>query len=114
MGQAVAPLTTFLNYILDWFKIETVVYMMDGIKNGRGVEELMKNADPLGKFENDSFLKALISQGDDFVDLYQNVLCDHPIGKYFLVFINEESAMSPDEDKNFSKVADIIRMYNMD
>ena len=87
--------------------------MMDGIKNGRGVEELMKNADPLGKFENDSFLKALISQGDDYCDLYQNVLVDHPIGKYFLTFINEETANS-DEDKSITKVADLIRHYNMD
>jgi vacuolar-type H+-ATPase subunit C/Vma6 len=69
MGQSVQPLTGFLNFILDEHKIDTIVYMMDGIKNGRSTEELLKNSDPMGMF-NDAEIKALATQDDDFVALY--------------------------------------------
>jgi V-type H+-transporting ATPase subunit d len=69
MGQSVYPLTEFLNYILDEHKIDTIVYMMDGIKNGRSTEELLKTCEPMGMFSI-AELKALATQDDDFVALY--------------------------------------------
>jgi hypothetical protein len=43
--------------------------MMDGIKNGRSTEELLKNCDPMGMFSQGE-MKALATQDDDFVALY--------------------------------------------
>lgn len=85
--------------------------MMDGIKNGRSTEELLKNCDPMGMFSQGE-MKALATQDDDFVALYQNVLCDLPIGKYFIKFLNDEMKHSGGEDEiNSTTVAHMIRNY---
>ena len=116
MGQSVYPLTGFLNFILDEHKIDTIVYMMDGIKNGRGTDELLKNCDPMGMF-TDAEIKAMVTQDDDFVALYQNVLCDLPVGKYFIKFLDEEIKSVREggsEEIDATTIAQIIRGYTMD
>jgi len=44
------PLNEFLTRMLHRYQIENVVYVIEGLKTHRPIEDLMRNADPLGDF----------------------------------------------------------------
>ena len=53
-------------------------------------EELMRLADPLGKFTELKNVQPV--DGEDYASLYQSVLVDLPVGVYFHKFLNEVTA----------------------
>lgn len=85
IANSVYPLNAFLTQMLHGFQIDNVVYMIEGLKSGRQPQELLKMADPLGFFEELKTVQPV--EGDDYLNLYQNVLIDLPIGIYFRKFL---------------------------
>lgn len=86
-GQAVYPLSHFLKMMLHGYQIDNVVFMIEGLKSNRPMEELIRVSDPLGRFPE---LKNIMPiEGEDYASLYQNVLIDLPVGLYFRKFLNE-------------------------
>ena len=69
-------------------------FIIEGLKSNRSLEELMRTADPLGRFPELNNIQPI--EGDDYASLYQNVLVDLPVGVYFRKFLNEvtEGAMT--------------------
>jgi len=49
-SQAVYPLSAFLEKMLHGYQIDNVVFIIEGLKSNRSLEELMRTADPLGMF----------------------------------------------------------------
>ena len=73
--------------MLHGYQIDNVVFMIEGLKSNRPMEELIRIADPLGRFPE---LKNIMPiEGEDYASLYQNVLIDLPVGVYFRKFLNE-------------------------
>jgi len=50
ISQSSWPLNEFLTRMLHRYQIENVVYVIEGLKSHRQIEDLMRNADPLGDF----------------------------------------------------------------
>lgn len=48
----------------------------------------MANLNPLGIYSEMKNIKVL--DGDDFSSLYRDVLIDTPVGKYFMIFLDEQ------------------------
>ena len=86
LGQSTQPLTGFLERMLHGYQIESVVGMIEGIKNEQSIELLKKGIDPLGDFPELKNIR--IVEGDDYATLYQQVLIDLPIGEYFRKFLD--------------------------
>ena len=61
--------------------IDNVVSMIEGLKNKIDPEELIAASDPLGYFPEIKNIKVL--EGDDYTQLYRDVLIDTPVGPYF-------------------------------
>jgi V-type H+-transporting ATPase subunit d len=80
-AQSVEPLTSFLELLRHGYQIENVLNMIEGVKNNVDPEILLKRADPLGEFEQLKNIRMV--DGDDYGSLYETVLIDLPIGKYF-------------------------------
>jgi V-type H+-transporting ATPase subunit d len=67
-GQAVYPLSHFLKMMLHGYQIDNVVFMIEGLKSNRPMEELIRIADPLGRFPE---LKNIMPiEGEDYASLY--------------------------------------------
>ncbi len=68
MGQSVQPLTQFLKMMLHGYQIDNVVFIIEGLKANRPMEELIRIADPLGRFPE---LKSIVPiEGEDYASLY--------------------------------------------
>jgi len=50
LAQSVYPLNRFIEMMLHKYQIENVVFIIEGLKGNRSIEELMRTADPLGRF----------------------------------------------------------------
>lgn len=97
-GQAVYPLNAFLQKMLHGYQIDNVVFIIEGLKSNRSLEELLATADPLGMFPELKNIQPI--EGDDYASLYQHVLIDLPVGTYFRKFLNEVTAgASSDENQ---------------
>lgn len=90
LANAVYPLNRFIEMILHRYQIENVVFIIEGLKGQRSIEELMRTADPLGYFPEMKNIQPI--EGDDYASLYQSVLIDLPVGLYFRKFLNEVTA----------------------
>jgi len=88
--QSVYPLSAFLQKMLHGYQIDNVVFLIEGLKSNRSLEELLATADPLGMFPELKNIQPI--EGDDYASLYQNVLVDLPVGVYFRKFLNEVTA----------------------
>lgn len=97
-AQAVYPLNQFLSMMLHGYQIDNVVFIIEGLKTGRNLEELLKTADPLGRFPELKNIQPI--EGDDYASLYQNVLIDLPIGSYFRKFLDEVTAAAQADEGN--------------
>lgn len=86
IAQSVQPLTGFLQMMLHGYQIENVVGVIEGVKNEQPLELLLKGLDPLGYFPELKNIRTV--EGDDYATLYQQVLVDLPIGKYFRKFLD--------------------------
>ena len=111
ISQSSYPLNEFLTRMLHRYQLENVVYVIEALKKNRGtIEEIMRQADPLGDFPELKNVQPV--DGEDYASLYQQVLIDLPIGNYFRKFLDEliASAYSDDHvvlDTKF--VADVMR-----
>ena len=114
MAQSVYPLNQFLTMMLHKYQIENVVFIIEGLKAQRSVEELMRTADPLGRFPE---LKNIQPIGDeDYAPLYQSVLVDLPVGVYFRKFLNEVTAgAASDENVEIDAkfIAEVMKDYSL-
>ena len=90
ISQSSYPLNEFLTRMLHRYQIENVVYVIEGLKSHRVIDDLMRNADPLGDFPELKNVQPV--DGDDYATLYQHVLIDLPIGNYFRKFLDEVTA----------------------
>jgi len=115
IANSVYPLNAFLTQMLHGFQIDNVVYMIEGLKSGRQPQELLKMADPLGFFEELKTVQPV--EGDDYLNLYQNVLIDLPIGIYFRKFLEQEmQSVGQDEnqEQNLHTIVEVMQDYSLD
>ena len=74
--------------------IDNLLNIVQGLRTNTPIERLEANTHPLGFFPE---LKAIKVESDDFNAMYESVLIDTPISKYFLKFLqmnfNESSDM---------------------
>mmetsp|Transcript_13226 Transcript_13226/g.21498 ORF Transcript_13226/g.21498 Transcript_13226/m.21498 type:complete len:391 (+) Transcript_13226:170-1342(+) len=96
--NADSPLSDFLDYITYDYMIDNVMLILKATLNNPNVDifSLVKQAHPLGQFE-DNILKSICAFENTpkgYSELYQSVLIDTPIGKYFARFLQEQSAKS--------------------
>ncbi len=100
--------------MLHGYQIDNVVFIIEGLKSNRSLEELMRTADPLGRFPELKNIQPI--EGDDYASLYQNVLVDLPVGVYFRKFLNEvtEGAMTDENVEIDTKfISDAMQDYNL-
>jgi len=72
-------------------------------------------ADPLGYFEELKTVQPV--EGDDYLNLYQNVLIDLPIGIYFRKFLEQEmQSVGNDEnqEQNLHTIVEVMQDYSLD
>jgi len=68
IAQSVYPLSAFLQKMLHRYQIENVVFVIEGLKSNRSIEELMRTADPLGRFPELKNIQPI--DGEDYASLY--------------------------------------------
>ena len=114
IAQSPYPLNAFVTKMLHGFQIDNVVFIIEGLKGGRSLEELMRTADPLGYFPELKNIQPI--DGDDYASLYQNLLVDLPVGVYFRKFLNEVTAgAATDENVEIDTkfIADCMQDYSL-
>lgn len=114
ISQSSYPLNEFLSRMLHRYQIENVIFVMEGLKRNRSIEDLMRSADPLGDFPELKNVQPV--EGDDYASLYQQVLIDLPIGNYFRKFLDEITANFATEDGvqlDAKFVADLLKEKHM-
>ena len=90
ISNSTYPLNQFLTMMLHRYQIDNVVFVIEGLKSQRSIEDLMRTADPLGRFPELKNIQPI--DGDDYASLYQSVLVDLPVGVYFRKFLNDVTA----------------------
>lgn len=82
--------------------IDNLVNIVQGLRTKTPIERLEANANPLGIFPE---LKSIKVEGDDLGLLYESVLIDTPISKYFKKYIemNMENGVDMEQLKAFFK-----------
>mmetsp|Transcript_4549 Transcript_4549/g.9178 ORF Transcript_4549/g.9178 Transcript_4549/m.9178 type:complete len:384 (-) Transcript_4549:78-1229(-) len=87
--QAVAPLSTFLDFITYEYMIENVMLLLKGALSGRDINELIEQCHPLGMFKESTMrsIPTFENSAKGYADLYQTVLVDTPVGPYFALFL---------------------------
>lgn len=93
-AHSVEPASSFLDFITVEYMIENVMLLLKGTLSGRDVNELMEQCHPLGMFKESTM--RLCTTFDNtpkgYADLYQTVLVETPVGKYFSQILQEKSA----------------------
>jgi len=79
-AHAVAPLTTFLDYITYGYMIDNIVLLLTGTMHERDMSELLEKCHPLGFFDAMPSLRV----ASTFAELYDTVLVDTPLGTWCL------------------------------
>lgn len=90
--ESVEPLSTFLDYITYDYMIDNVMLILKATLNNPDVNlaVLIQQAHPMGMFD-DSVLKrvaAFKNSASGYTELYNSVLVETPIGKYFKQFLD--------------------------
>jgi V-type H+-transporting ATPase subunit d len=114
LAHAVYPLNQFLHMMLHKYQIENVVFIIEGLKGQRSMEELMRTADPLGFFPELKNIQPI--EGDDYASLYQAVLVDLPVGVYFRKFLNEVTAgvvREDGQDVDTKYISEVMKDYSL-
>lgn len=91
--QSVEPLSQFLDFITYEYMIENVMLLLKGALSGRDINELIEQCHPLGMFKESTMrsIPTFENSSRGYDDLYQTVLVDTPVGKYFAMFLQESS-----------------------
>jgi len=94
-AHSVEPLSSFLDFIAIEYMIENVMLLLKGTLSGRDVNELMEQCHPLGMFKESTMrlCTTFDNSPKGYSDLYQTVLVETPVGKYFSEILAEKSAM---------------------
>ena len=50
ISNSTYPLNQFITMMLHRYQIDNIVFVIEGLKSHRSIEELMRTADPLGRF----------------------------------------------------------------
>jgi V-type H+-transporting ATPase subunit d len=105
-AQAVAPLSTFLDYITYEYMIENVMLLLRGTLSGRNVNELMAQCHPLGMFKESTMrtIPTFEASPRGYAELYETVLVDTPVGKYFQRYLDQSASRM----QNASEVRNIL------
>lgn len=114
LANSVYPLNQFLQMMLHRYQIENVVFIIEGLKGQRTIEELMRTADPLGYFPEMKNIQPI--EGEDYASLYQSVLVDLPVGLYFRKFLNEitaGAASDSNQDIDTKFIAEVMKDYSL-
>ena len=93
-AQAVAPLSTFLDFITYEYMIENVMLLLRGTLSGRNVNELMSQCHPLGMFTESTMrnIPSFEASPRGYAELYETVLVDTPVGKYFQQYLDQSAS----------------------
>lgn len=93
--QATEPLTTFLEYIRIEYILENIMLLLRGTISGRNVNELMQQCHPLGIFNENALrnIPTFEATPKGYAELYETVLVDTPVGKYFQQYLDASGAM---------------------
>lgn len=92
-AHSVEPLSTFLDLITVEYMIDNVMMLLKGTLGGRDVNELMQQCHPLGMFKESTMrlITTFEASSKGYADLYQTVLIETPVGKYFNQILEEKS-----------------------
>lgn len=93
-AHSVEPLSSFMDFITVEYMIENVMMLLKGTLGGRDVNELMEQCHPLGLFKESTMrlITTFDNSSKGYADLYQTVLVETPVGKYFSQILEEKSA----------------------
>ena len=93
-ANAVAPLSTFLDYITYEYMIENVMLLLRGTLSGRNVNELMAQCHPLGMFKESTMrnIPSFEASPRGYAELYETVLVDTPVGVYFQRYLDQSAS----------------------
>eukprot|EP00924_Labyrinthula_sp_SR-Ha-C_P012583 snap_masked-scaffold_10-processed-gene-11.25-mRNA-1 protein AED:0.00 eAED:0.00 QI:0/-1/0/1/-1/1/1/0/384 len=85
--NAVEPLATFMDFVQHQFMLDNILSVLKATRNNPNcnVQELLDDVNPLGKFDG-STLRTILSfdsTPSGYIELYQTVLVDLPVGRYF-------------------------------
>lgn len=90
-SQSTYPLDQFLDYITYEYMIDNVILLLKATLNNSSIDvnELIQHCHPLGLFKESTMrsIVAFDNTSKGFSDLYQTVLIDTPVGKYFAQYI---------------------------
>lgn len=78
-SQATDPLSKFLDFITYSYMIDNILLILTGTIHNRDKNEILKKCNPLGWFDT----LPTLSITTDLNSLYQTVLIDTPLAKYF-------------------------------
>lgn len=106
-SQASSPLYEFIDLIRHEYMIDDTLYIIEGIKGKVPFDDLLKKADPLGEFPGMRTIKA--AESENYASVYQTVLIDLPIGKYFHKFLDE--ILIATDKKDINAIESIMRDY---
>lgn len=92
-AHSVEPLSTFMDFITVEYMIDNVMMLLKGTLGGRDVNELMEQCHPLGMFKESTMrlITTFEASSKGYADLYQTVLIETPVGKYFNQILEEKS-----------------------
>ena len=93
-AQSAEPLSTFLDYITYEYMIENVMLLLRGTLSGRNVNELIAQCHPLGMFKESTMrnIPSFEASPRGYAELYETVLVDTPVGKYFQQYLDQSSS----------------------
>lgn len=91
--QTVEPLSKFMDFVTFEYMIENVMLLLKGTLSGRDINELIAQCHPLGMFRESTMrsIPTFESNARGYMDLYQTVLVDTPVGPYFSMFLQESA-----------------------
>jgi V-type H+-transporting ATPase subunit d len=109
-AQCTAPFDQFLDFIAMEKMINNVVLLLQGTLNNKAPKELLSSfaLDPLGWFEEMKTIPTM-DPAAGYRDLYQTILIDTPIGKYFEEFLN-----SLQSDDGAVDVATVLQDHDLE
>eukprot|EP01038_Epipyxis_sp_PR26KG_P009451 gene9451-12735_t len=116
-AQAVEPLATFMDYITYEYMIENIMLLLRGTLSGRSTKELMLQCHPLGMFNPNAMKNIPLYEATPkgYADLYETVLVDVPVGKYFQKYLDASSKTkitAPSEVRNVLEEVQIEILRN--
>jgi V-type H+-transporting ATPase subunit d len=106
-SQASSPLYEFIDIMRHGYMIEDTIYIIEGIKGKTEYDLLLKRADPLGEFPGMRTIKA--AESESYASVYQTVLIDLPVGKYFHKFL--EDILVTTNEKDINAIESIMKDY---